>query len=118
MLALIMRVLYIDVKSENQTCLMARAQLLNEIDACKLGGFKLLKVVHGYGSHGVGGLIKKELQTTFQMLKRHKKIFDYIPCEKWTPTNPLRKKAVELSSELLSDSDLMYLNPGVTIVLI
>jgi len=56
--------------------------------------------------------------TELSMLKRQKKILDYIPCEKWTPSNPLRKKAIELSNELLSDSDLMYLNPGVTIVLI
>ena len=31
-----MRVLYIDVKSDMQTCLMAVAQLEIEIDACKL----------------------------------------------------------------------------------
>lgn len=113
-----MRVLYIDVKSDNQTCLMARAQLLNEIDACKLGGFKVLKVIHGYGSHGVGGAIKKELMVELNKLKKQKQILDYIPCEKWTQANPIRKTAIELSSELLNDSDLMYLNPGVTIILI
>ena len=113
-----MRVLLIDVKSDMQTCLIARAELLNEIDACKLGGFTVLKVIHGYGSHGVGGAIKKEIHQTLKQLKNQKKITDYIPCEKWTPSNPLRKKAIEFSNELLADSDLRILNNGVTIVLI
>ena len=73
-----MRVLYIDVKSDMQTCLMAVAQLENEIDACKLGGFNVLKVIHGYGSHGVGGAIKKDIHSRLKQLKSHKKIKDYM----------------------------------------
>ena len=113
-----MRVLHIDVKSDNQTCLMAVAQLEIEIDACKLGGFNALKVIHGYGSHGVGGAIKKEIHARLKQLKAQQQILDYIPCEKWTPNNPKRKLAINTSDELLADSDLMMLNSGVTIVLI
>ena len=113
-----MRVLHIDVKSENQTCLMAVAQLEIEIDACKLGGFNALKVIHGYGSHGVGGAIKKDIHARLKQMKAQKLIVDYIPCEKWTPSNPKRKVAVEMCDELLADSDLRILNSGVTIVLI
>ena len=116
--SLVMRVLYIDVKSEMQTCLMAVAELEAEIDACKLGGFTVLKVIHGYGSHGVGGAIKKEIHKRLKEMKKQKLIADFVPCEKWTPTNPLRQKAIEYSTELLADSDLMMLNSGVTIVLI
>ena len=113
-----MRVLYIDVKSDNQTCLMAGAQLEIEIDACKLGGFNALKVIHGYGSHGVGGAIKKEIHARLKHMKNQKIIKDYIPCEQWTPTNPKRAEAIKYCNELLADSDLRMLNSGVTIVLI
>ena len=113
-----MRVLYIDVKSDMQTCLMAVAQLEIEIDACKLGGFNALKVIHGYGSHGVGGAIKKEIHARLKQLKSQNKINDYIPCETWTQNNPKRNKAIKLCDELLADSDLYMLNSGVTIVLI
>ena len=113
-----MRVLHIDVKSDNQTCLMAVAQLEIEIDACKLGGFNALKVIHGYGSHGIGGAIKKELHMRLKQMKAQKLIKDYIPCEKWTPSNPQRIMAVKYCDELLADSDLRMLNSGVTIVLI
>ena len=113
-----MRVLHIDVKSDNQTCLMAVAQLEIEIDACKLGGFNALKVIHGYGSHGVGGAIKKDIHTRLKQMKSQKKILEYIPCEKWTQNNPLRLMAVKYCDELLADSDLQMLNSGVTIVLI
>ena len=113
-----MRVLYIDVKSDNQTCLMAGAQLEIEIDACKLGGFNTLKVIHGYGSHGVGGAIKKEIHARLKRMKKDRVIKDFIPCEKWTPTNPKRMEAVSQCNELLADSDLMMLNSGATIVLL
>ncbi len=113
-----MRVLHIDVKSDNQTCLMAGAQLEIEIDACKLGGFSILKVIHGYGSHGVGGAIKKEIHSRLKQMKSNKIIKDYIPCEKWTPTNATRIKAIKSCDELLADSDLRMLNSGVTIVII
>ena len=112
-----MRVLYIDVKSEMQTCLMAVAQLEIEIDACKLGGFNALKVIHGYGSHGVGGAIKQEIHKRLKQMKSQGKIKEYIPCEKWTQNNPKRKMAIECCDELLADSDLRMLNSGVTIVL-
>ena len=113
-----MRVLYIDVKSDMQTCLMAVAQLEIEIDACKLGGFNALKVIHGYGSHGVGGEIKKSIHLRLKQMKAQKLIKEYIPCEKWTPNNPIRNMAVKCCDELLADSDLRMLNSGVTIVLI
>lgn len=113
-----MRVLYIDVKSEMQTCLMAVAELEAEIDACKLGGYSVLKVIHGYGSHGVGGAIKKAVHKKLKEMKKQKLISDFLPCEKWSQINPLREKAISYSSELLADSDLMMLNSGVTIVLI
>lgn len=113
-----MRVLYIDIKSEMQTCLMAVAQLEAEINACKLGNFSVLKVIHGYGSHGVGGAIKKAVHRRLTEMKKQHLIEDFIPCEKWTPQNPLRKKAVSYAPDLLADSDLMMLNSGVTIVLL
>lgn len=113
-----MRVLHIDVKSDNQTCLMAVAQLEIEIDSCKLGGFSVLKVIHGYGSHGVGGAIKKDIHARLKQMKSQKQIKDFIPCEKWTPNNPKRLNAVKSCDELLADSDLRMLNSGVTIVLI
>lgn len=113
-----MRVLHIDVKSENQTCLMAVAQLEIEIEACRLGGFSALKVIHGYGSHGVGGLIKKDIHNRLKQMKNQKLIREYIPCEKWTQNNPQRLRAVKECDELLADSDLRMLNSGVTIILI
>ena len=49
-------------------------------------------------------------ERTKKCIESWKKITDFIPCEKWTPSNPLRKKAIEFSNELLADSDLRILN--------
>ena len=48
---------------------------------------KVLKVIHGYGSRGVGGKIKRELDTLLKHLLRQGKILDYIQNEKFTTQN-------------------------------
>ncbi len=42
----------------------ARARLNAEINAARQSGVKLLKIVHGYGSTGVGGDLRIALQST------------------------------------------------------
>ena len=55
----LMQLITIDIKSEKQSVAEAIAQFLVELDAYKKGGFKVMKVIHGYGSHGVGGAIRQ-----------------------------------------------------------
>ena len=44
----------------------ARARLSNEITVAQQSGLRILKIVHGYGSTGVGGDLRYALQATLR----------------------------------------------------
>ena len=112
-----MKLITIDIKSEGQTVNEAIAQFLVELDAYQKGGFKVMKVIHGYGSHGVGGAIKHEFLKKCEQLKRKKTIDDYICCDKWTEKNVVRKIAINYCPDLIADGELRHLNAGCSIVI-
>ncbi len=113
-----MKLITIDIKSEQQTVAEAIAQFLVEAESYKKGGYKVMKVIHGYGSHGVGGAIKNAFLKRCEDLKRRNKIEDYVCCDAWTPKNTVRKIAINYCPDLLADRGLYLLNPGCSIVIL
>ena len=107
----------IDIKGEQQTVAVALAQFEIELDICRHADYPILKVLHGYGSHGVGGEIKRHLHLRLMQLQKQGKIAGFIPCEKWFGS-PLRDKAIKLESSLLADKDVNTQNSGQTLVLL
>lgn len=112
-----MNLITIDIKSNRQTVAEAIAQFLVEVEAYKKGGFKVVKVIHGYGSHGVGGAIKQAFLKKCQDLKNKKIIEDYTCCDKWTDKNIVKKIAINYCTDLIADSELTHLNPGCSIII-
>jgi hypothetical protein len=113
-----MRLITIDIKSDRQTVAEAIAQFLIEVEAYKQGGYKVMKVIHGYGSHGVGGAIKVEFLKKCEELKRRKIIEDYTCCDKWVDKNVVKKIATNYCPDLIADGELRLLNPGCSIVIL
>ena len=113
-----MKLITIDIKSDKQTVREAIAQFLIEMEAYQKGGFKVMKVIHGYGSHGVGGAIKVELLKTLRDLKNRKKIQDYITGNEWPTAKQVKKMAINYCPDLLADSEMTFVNSGVTIVIL
>ncbi|MBQ9792778.1 MAG: hypothetical protein IJW32_03445 [Clostridia bacterium] len=77
---------------------------------------KVLKVIHGYGSRGVGGKIKKELNILLKRYLKQGKILDYIQNEMFTTQNAKYQHFTKLYPELILDSDLQNQNPGITLI--
>ena len=113
-----MKLITLDIKSEKQTVAEAIAQFLVEVDAYKKGGFKVMKVIHGYGSHGVGGAIRQAFLKKCQDLKNRGKIEDFTCCDKWTDKNTVKKIAINYCPDLLADSELYHINAGCSIVIL
>lgn len=113
-----MKLITIDIKSEKQTVAEAIAQFLVEVDAYKKGGFKVMKVIHGYGSHGVGGAIRTAFLKKCQDLKNRHIIEDFICCDKWTEKSVVRKIAINYCPDLLADAELYHINSGCSIVIL
>ena len=77
---------------------------------------RALKVIHGYGSHGVGGEIKKLARQRLVELKKRNKILDFIPGEKFGEQEKHDYFILENFPELILDSDLKNYNSGITLV--
>ena len=56
----------------------ARTRLRAEIETAQGNGLKLLKIIHGYGSHGVGGELRLALQATLRRMAHAGEISDCI----------------------------------------
>jgi hypothetical protein len=79
---------------------------------------KLLKLVHGYGSTGVGGDIRIAVQKRLLELTQNGQIRGCIFGENWAKSDELAWKLLQSNAELKSDSDLGRSNRGITIVVL
>ena len=113
-----MEYLTLDIKSEMPPADVAVANLEIEIDSLKHSNIKLIKVIHGYGSHGVGGEIKKYMVQRLLTLKKERKIKDFINCEKLSDEFIKEKGLYDNFPQLALDSDLKNYNSGITLVLL
>lgn len=112
-----MRIATIDIERGMLACDEALSKVQNEIEVLAINKqVKVLKVIHGYGSKGTGGKIKKELLFLLQTLVRQNKIKDFAPNDRFTQQSEKYGKYFKLYQELLIDSDLQNLNPGITLI--
>jgi hypothetical protein len=96
----------------------ARARLHGEIQDARQTGIKVLKVVHGYGSSGIGGDLRIALQSTLRQMATKKEIRECIYGENWRASDERTWELVKRMPELKGDSDLGKGNKGITIVLL
>jgi hypothetical protein len=96
----------------------ARARLNAEIDRAKAAGVQVLKIIHGYGSSGVGGSLRDALRRSLQKRRKERKIRSFVCGEKWSIFEDAAREMLESCPELQKDPDLNGYNEGVTFVLI
>ena len=96
----------------------ARARLGSEIQLAKAGGARLIKVIHGYGSHGVGGDLRLALQATLRKMVNQGEIHDCIYGENWRTSDERTWELLKRMPELKKDADLGKGNRGITIVVL
>ena len=75
-----------------------------------------MKVIHGYGSHGKGGEIKRQLTKRLEELKKQSKILDFIPGEKFGQEQKNKPYITKNFPSLIIDSDLSLYNSGITLI--
>ncbi len=96
----------------------ARARLLAELRSARQSGVKVLKLVHGYGSSGVGGDLRISLQSTLRQMAQHREIGDCIFGENWRTSDERTWELLKRMPGLKSDSDLGKGNKGMTIIVL
>jgi hypothetical protein len=96
----------------------ARTRLRSEIETAQSQGLKLLKLIHGYGSHGAGGDLRVALQSTLRRLAQAGEIRDCIYGENWRKSDERSWELLKRMPELKNDPDLGRANRGITVVLL
>ena len=81
-------------------------------------GVAVIKVIHGYGSGGKGGVIRTEARKYLERLKRQGQIKGFIIGEQFSIFNEETLKAFRVCDELRRDSDLERHNNGITLVIL
>ena len=81
-------------------------------------GCGAIKIIHGYGSTGKGGVIRTRVRRYLQEQKDKRYIKDFILGEDFSIFDAKTRDAFMLCDDLRRDSDLEHHNNGVTIVIL
>jgi len=96
----------------------ALQRLDRELALARLYNAILLKLVHGYGSTGVGGDIRIAVQRRLREMEKDGHIRGCIFGEDWASSDEAAWKLLQAHPELKKDSDLGKRNRGITIVVL
>ncbi len=108
----------VNIKYDMPTSSDAVKRVTFQIHNSKAHGYSAVKLIHGYGSHGVGGKIRTEVRAYLARQKAKRVIRDFIPGEDFSIFNPATLEAFSRCDELRRDSDLERHNNGVTIIIL
>lgn len=97
---------------------IARQRLEQAIRTARARRTAALKIVHGYGSSGKGGAIKRDVAQVLARKMRAGEIRGFVAGENFSPFDPGARKILDLCPELRNDSDYARGNDGITIVLV
>lgn len=113
-----MKIKELNIKQDMPPADVAVANMEIEIEALNKNEYGLVKIIHGYGSHGKGGDIKILARKRLSELKKSGKILDYIEGEKFGENAIQNFDILKNFPELILESDLKNYNSGITLVLL
>lgn len=113
-----MAVQIINIEKNYPTVEEAVNRLRLEISTMRRIGVKSVKVIHGYGSTGVGGSIRLASRQFLKRLEMEKKIKALCPGEHFGPFEKDGRDMLLLDKTLRSDADWAKHNDGITIVVL
>lgn len=106
----------LNIKQDMPPCDVAVAIMEMEIEALSSSEYGAIKVIHGYGSHGKGGMIRTECRQRLATLKHQNKILDYVEGERWGKWSIEKFDVVKNFPSLILEGDMQGYNSGITIV--
>jgi Smr domain len=96
----------------------AQARLTSELQVARHSRVKVLKIIHGYGSSGVGGDLRIALQSTLRQMQQSGQIRDCIYGENWRKSDGCSWDLLKRFPELKDDRDFGRQNRGITVVVL
>jgi len=108
----------INLEEGRPTVNVGLLRLDHALAAARTARVPVLKLIHGYGSSGVGGRLREEV---WQALTRHKRdglISEFIPGEDFRLSNQTSWELLKRDKAIKEDRDFGRANRGITIVVL
>jgi hypothetical protein len=106
----------INIEHGMPTVDVAMPLLKERLRSIKKSGVKAVKVIHGYGSTGKGGRLRKATLVLLNEAKKTGLIREFVIGEQWSKFDPGMLTLIDRMPELYKDQDLECSNRGITIV--
>ena len=108
----------VNIEADMPTVEEARQRLERELNAARAEKVTAIRVVHGYGSSGVGGVLRVAIQLRLQELRQSGAIREVIYGEDWRVSDEASWKWLQRYPEWKQDRDLGRQNKGISIVVL
>jgi len=108
----------VNIKSGLPTAAQAEPRVRREIRAASVEGHKVLKIIHGYGSTGVGGVLREMVWDLCDQLRRQGTIRFHVPGEAFDRRTEAGKRLLAEYPQLREDRDCQRNNRGITLVVL
>jgi hypothetical protein len=96
----------------------ALLRLEHALGAARRERLRFLKLIHGYGSTGVGGRLREEVWKELSRLERNGLIAGFVPGEEFRRSDAKTWELVKRHRELEQDRDFGRGNRGITLVVL
>lgn len=108
----------VNLKSDKPSVREAMQRMERELAFARQEKTTLLKLIHGYGSTGIGGDIGVTVQKRLMEMVQSGEIRGCIFGENWSRSDETSWKILQSHPELKIDRDLGRRNRGITIVIL
>ena len=108
----------INLEANRPTVDEMNRRLALELRNAKNARVQILKLIHGYGSTGVGGKLRGAVRVTLEHSKKRGEVRDFVQGDDFRISNEVTWAMLKLYPELKQDSDLGRENRGITMVIL
>ena len=111
-------ILSFNIKEDLPTSETAIKRVEDKISEARHKQAKALKIIHGYGSSGKGGVIKQDLHRFLHTLYNREKIQSWIPGEEFSADYSDTLEVLKYFPFLENDKDFRQCNKGITVIVL
>ncbi len=108
----------VNLKGDMPTLEVARQRLSAALAQARREGCVAVKLIHGYGSSGTGGVLRDGIRASLRKRRKKGEIQGYIYGEDFSAFDEATRALLERAAELRRDPDLDRCNAGVSIAVL
>ena len=108
----------VNLEQDRPTVNQGLLRLERALTAARQERIAVLKLVHGYGSSGVGGSLRLEVWKALDRYKRAGSLHDFIPGEQFRISDEATWALLKRFPQLKQDRDLGRENRGITLAVL